>query len=165
MSENTCTLTDADEAVAAPMWIKISTLVSRKVVWLPLAGNPYVEKADDVSKGVHARKDKRGRWRFEVVEKKEWVVPEPKEDAPRIGVDVGLNVVAATSDGRTFGADLKPKFDRLYERVKNLRANRQRQGLKGNSPRLDRLEDKLTGMVKTITGEIANKMRPKIRCS
>jgi len=158
LSENTCTLTDADEAVVAPMWIKISTLVSRKVIWLPLCGNPYVKSASDVSKGIHARKDKRGRWRFETVEKKEWVVPEPQPDAPRIGVDVGLNVVAATSDGRTFGAELKPKFDRLYERVRSLRANRQRQGLKENSPRLDRLESKLTGMVKTITGEVANKL-------
>lgn len=158
MSENTCTLTDADEAVIAPMWIKISTLVSRKVVWLPLSGNPYVASSKEVTKGIHARKDKRGRWRFEVVERKEWAVPEPQPDAPGLGVDVGLNVVAATSDGRTFGADLKPKFDRLYERVKNLRANRQRQGLKENSPRLDRLELKLTGMVKTITGEVANKL-------
>jgi len=158
MSENTCTLADANEAAMAPMWIKISTLVSRKVIWLPLNGNPYVGSSSDVSKGVHARKDKRGRWRFEVVEKKEWVVPEPQPDAPKIGVDVGLNVVAATSDGRTFGADLKPKFDRLYERVRNLRANRQRQGFKENIPRLDRLESKLTGMVKTITGETANKL-------
>jgi len=158
MSENTCTLADADEAVHASVWIKISTLVSRKVIWLPLAGNPYVKSASDVSKGVHARKDKRERWRFEVVERAEWAVPEPKEGAPRIGVDVGLNVVAATSDGRTFGAGLKPKFDRLYERVRNLRANRQRQGFKENSKRLDRLESKLTGMVKTITGEVANKL-------
>lgn len=158
MSENTCTLADANETVIAPMWIKISTLVSRKVIWLPLMSNPYVGKAGDVSKGIHARKDKRGRWRFEAVEKKESVVPEPKLDAPRIGVDVGLNVVAATSDGRTFGADLKPKFDRLYERVRNLRSNRQRQGLKENSPRLDRLESKLTGMVRTITGQVANKL-------
>lgn len=158
MSENTCTLADADEAVHAPMWIKISTLVFRKVIWLPLSSNPYVKQAADVSKGIHARKDKRGRWRFEVVEKKEWVAPEAEPDAPKIGVDVGLNVVAATSDGRTFGDELKPKFDRLYERVRNLRANRQRQGLKENSPRLDRLEDKLTGMVKTITGEVANKL-------
>jgi len=158
MSENTCTLADADEAIHAPMWIKISTLVSRKVIWLPLCGNPYVKSASDVSKGIHARKDKRGRWRFEVVEKKEWVVPEPQPDAPRIGVDIGLNVIAATSDGQTFGADLKPKFDRLYERVKTLRANRQRQGLKENSPRLDRLEDKVTGMVKAATGEVANKL-------
>ena len=111
-----------------------------------------------MNKGIHARKDKRGRWRFEVVERKEWVIPEAEQDALRIGVDVGLNVIAATSDGRTFGADLKPKFDRLYERVRSLRANRQRQGLRENSKRLDRLEDKLTGMVKTITGEVANKL-------
>ena len=158
MSENTCTLTDTDEAFVAPMWIKISTLISRKVIWLPLMGNPYIQSVSNVSKGIHVRKDKRGRLRFEVMERKEWVVPEPEPDASRIGVDVGLNVVAATSEGRTFGADLKPKFDRLYQRVRNLRANRQRQGFKENSPRLDCLESKLSGMVKTITGQVANKL-------
>jgi hypothetical protein len=160
MSENTCTLTDANPegTVIAPMWIKISTLISRRGIWLPLNGNPYIKSALEVSKGIHARKDRRGRWRFEVVERKKWVVPKASEEAPRIGVDVGLNVVAATSNGQVFGAGLKSKFDRIYKRIKNLRANRQRQGLKENSPRLDCLESKLTGMVKTITGEVANKL-------
>ena len=105
-----------------------------------------------MSKGVLARKTKQGRWRFEVVEKREWLVPEPAEDAPRVGVDVGLNVMAATSSGELFGAELKPKFNALYVKVRNVRANRQRQGFKDNSPRLDKLESKLTGMVKTTSG-------------
>jgi putative transposase len=77
---------------------------------------------------------------------------------PRIGVDVGLNVVAATSDGRLLGTELKPKFARLYTQVKAVRSNRQRQGLSENSPRLNRLESRLSGLVRTLTGRAANKL-------
>jgi len=124
-----------------------------------LKGSPYVNQADQVSKGILARKTKKGLWRFEAVEKKEWVVPEPSDlppDAPRLGVDVGLNVLAATSDGILYGKDFKPRFDRLYQKVRDLRANRMRQGLRENSPKLDHLESKLSGMIKTETGRISN---------
>ena len=148
-----------DGAFLADFWLRISSLEARKSVWLPVVGSPYITQAGQVSKGILARKTKQGRWRFEAVEKREWVVPEPSDlpvDAPRLGVDVGLNVLAATSDGCLYGQEFKPKFDRLYERIKDLRANRQRQGFRENSPRLDVLESKLSGMIKTETGRIAN---------
>jgi Putative transposase DNA-binding domain len=158
MSENTCSLRDPEEAVHADLWLKISTLVSRKLAWLPLVGNPYVKKPSDVGKGIHARKDRKGRWRFEAVDIKEWLICEAEPDLPRIGIDVGLNVVAATSSGHIFGADLKPKFNRLYDKVRAVRGNRQRQNLKDNSPRLDRLESKLSGLTKSITGRVSNEL-------
>ena len=148
----------------ADFWLWASVLGFRKVVWLPLKGSPYVSQADQVSKGILARKTKKGLWRFEAVDKKEWVIPEPKDlppDAPRVGVDVGLNVLAATSDGDLYGREFKPKFDRLYKKVRDLRANRMRQGLRENSPRLDVLESKLSGMIKTETGRIANDLVKK----
>ena len=161
LSEMTANLENPDEdgAVLTDFWLRISSLEARKSVWLPIVGNPYVTRADQVSKGILARKTKQGRWRFEAVEKREWVVPEPSDlpvDAPRLGVDVGLNVLAATSDGSLYGQEFKPKFDRLYNQVKDLRANRQRQGFRENSPRLDVLESRLSGMIKTETGRIAN---------
>jgi putative transposase len=67
-------------------------------------------------------------------------------------------VVAATSSGHLFGADLKPKFNKLYEKVRAVRSNRQRQDLKENSPRLDRLESKLSGLTKSITGRVSNEL-------
>ena len=158
LSEMTGKLQDPQETVLADLWLNLSTLVRRKVVWLPLVGNPYIKGASGVSKGIHARKDRRGRWRFEAVDSREWAIPEPSEDAPRVGVDVGLNVIAATSEGHTFGADLKPKFDKCYAKVRQVRANRQRQGLKLNSPRLDRLEDRLSGMTKSFTGRVSNEL-------
>ena len=159
MSEMTAVLSMSTETKLSQWWLGFSHLaVGKARIQLPLAASPYVKDVADVSKGVLARKTKQGRWRFEVVERKEWLVPEPAEDAPRVGVDVGLNVMAATSSGELLGASLKPKFNVLYAKVKTVRANRQRQGFKDNSPRLDKLESKLTGMVKTMAGEVANKL-------
>lgn len=159
MSEMTAVLGTSEKTKLTCWWLGFSHLEAGKSrIQLPLAASPYVKKVGDVSKGILARKTKQGRWRFEVVEKREWLVPEPAEDAPRIGVDVGLNVMAATSSGMLLGASLKPTFNRLYKKVRYLRANRQRQNFKENSPRLDCLESKLTGMVKTMAGECSNKL-------
>lgn len=156
LSEMTARLEDPNETVTADFWLRVSSLESRQSIWLPLVGSPYIQQAGQVSKGIQARKTKTGRWRFESVEKDTWEFPEASDDAPRLGVDVGLNVLAATSDGVLYGEHVKPKFDRLYGRIKNLRANRQRQGLKENSSKLDRLESRLSGMVKTETGKVVN---------
>ena len=159
MSEMTAVLSMSEETKLSTWWLGFSHLQAGKArIQLPLAASPYVKDVADVSKGILARKTKQGRWRFEVVEHKEWEVPQPAEDAPRIGVDVGINVMAATSDGELLGASLKPKFNALYAKVRSVRANRQRQGFKDNSPRLDKLESKLTGAVKTMAGEISNKL-------
>jgi predicted RNA-binding Zn-ribbon protein involved in translation (DUF1610 family) len=159
MSEMTAVLAMSTDTIVTQWWLSFSHLAAGKArIQLPLAASPHVKDVADVSKGVLARKTKQGRWRFEVVEKREWLVPQPVEDAPRIGVDVGLNCMAATSDGRLLGADLKPKFNALYAKVRDVRGNRQRQGFKDNSPRLDRLESKLSGMVKTMAGECSNKL-------
>lgn len=159
MSEMTAVLGASDDTTLTCWWLGFSRLESGKSrIQLPLVANPYVKKVNDVSKGILARKDKKGRWRFEVVEKRDWESPKPAPDAHQVGVDVGLNVMAATSDGRLLGASLKPKFNKLYDKLQTLRGNRQRQELKVNSKRLDCLESKLTGMVKTIVGGVANKL-------
>ena len=100
MSENTCTLEDPQEAIHADLWLKISTLQWRKVIWLPLVGNPYVKHAPDVSKGIHARKDRRGRWRFETVDQREWTVPEAILGAPRKGLSLGTAMGLGRVGGR-----------------------------------------------------------------
>ena len=157
LSEMTCTLADPKKAKSVDLWLSVSSLTKRKTIVLPLIRNPYVSDINQVSKGVLARKTKKGRWRFEVVEKKDWELPpSPQPHQEKIGVDVGLNVLATTSNGEFFGAGFKPKFDRLYQKVKSIRANRQRQGLLENSKRLDRLESRLSSSVKTETNHIAN---------
>jgi putative transposase len=166
LSEMTARLENPKEdgATLADLWLRASSLETRKSIWLPLKGSPYVSRADQVSKGILARKTKKGTWRFEAVEKKEWVAPEPSDlppDSPRLGVDVGLNVLATTSNGDLYGTAFKPKFDRIHKKVRDLRANRMRQGLRENSPKLDRMESKLSGRIKTETGRIANDLVKK----
>ena len=158
MSEMTSGLATSEETILTTWWLGFAHLRKGKSwIQLPLVSSPYAKEVSDVSKGVLARKTHNGRWRFEVVDKKEWEVPDVSGDL-MVGVDVGLNVMAATSSGLLLGENLKPKFNRLYEKVKNLRGNRQRQGLKENSKRLDQLESKLTGSVKTLAGDSSNKL-------
>lgn len=140
-------------------WLSVSSLTKSRTLRFPLKANPFVSSPDQVRDGCLVRKDRRGRWRVEVLESKlPEAIPELPPNAPRVGVDVGLNVLAATSNGRLYGSAVKPKFDRLYSMVRDLRANRQRQGFKENSKRLDVLEDRLSGMVRTSTGEVANQL-------
>lgn len=145
-----------EDVSLTPWWLGFSGRTKGKRTWLPLKANPFVKSPKDVTNGCLLKKDRRGRWRVEVVETKEYEIPCPPPDAPRLGVDVGLNVIAATSEGRLFGESVKPKFDRLYGKMGSTRANRQRQGLKENSAKLDGLEDHLSGFIKTVTGTIAN---------
>jgi hypothetical protein len=161
LSEFTSRIEISKKSRTFKLWIRVSSLEYRKSIWLPIVGNPLVEFDSILSKGILARKDTLGRWRFEVVDKKKWEPPKVSENAGKIGIDVGLNVLATTSQGDVYGADVKPKFDKLYAKIRRVRANRQRQGLKHNSRRLDRLESRLSGLVKTETGRISNKLVQK----
>ncbi|MEL7342015.1 MAG: transposase, partial [Bacteroidota bacterium] len=159
MSEMTSRLETPEEATHPDWWLSISTLTPRKRLLLPLVGNPYVKSPEEVSKTILVRK-KRGRWRFQVVEKRDYPEPQiPEEPKGKIGIDIGLNVLCTLSNGNQFGKEFKPKFDGLYKRTKELRSNRQKQGLRDNSGRLQRMEDRLSGMIKTETRRIANRLK------
>ena len=153
MTEMTCEVQRAEHAGLAGWWFKFSSLIRRKITWIPLAPNPRMKEG--FAKTVLVKK-RRGRWTFQFCDK----TPDEAFDGSKgkVGVDVGLNVIAATSDGRLLGRDFKTGFDTLYAKVRDLRANRQRQGFKENSPRLERLEEKLTGRMKTATGTVANRL-------
>lgn len=141
-------------------WVRISTLIKRERIELPLVANPYVTSIEQLSKGILARKDKLGRWRFEFVQEtnKEKTIPDSDKF---IGIDCGLNVIAATSNGELFGQDFKAKFYMLQKKINKIRANRQRQGLTENSKKLNVLEQRLSGAIKTAVGTVANKLIKK----
>jgi ribosomal protein L37AE/L43A len=157
MSEMTCGFGPSDDAKSFGWWLSASCLVRGKTVKIPLAFNPYLKSTEGLAKSCMVKK-RNGRWTFQFCEKSSSEEPAFEGSLGKVGVDVGLNVIAATSDGRLYGARFKPRFDRLYERTKRLRANRFRQDLKEDSKRLARLESRLSGMTKSITGEIANKL-------
>jgi len=159
MSINTGIMREAESTKITKNWLAFSWLKSGAGrIQLPLSSNPLVKSLQDVSKGILARKTRKGVWRFEVVDKKEWEIQEPSEDCDYLGIDVGLNVIAATSEGTLYGKDTKPIFNEKYNKIKEIRSNRQRQGLAEDSGRVTTREENLTGYLKTIIGNTANKL-------
>ena len=145
----------------ADFWLRVTTLEKGRRVLLPLASNSFVSSPSEVVKNFYLCEDKRGRFFINPCEKKDYPKPIAPKDAPRVGVDVGLNVMASVWDdrnGRMYGRDVKPLFRKKYDAVKALRANRQRQGLLENSPRLNHLEASLTEMVRNFVGRYSTQI-------
>lgn len=158
MSEMTCVFGPSEDSIHFGWWFRFSSLEGGPRIHVPLAHNPYLKGVENLTKSCLVRQ-REGRWTFQFCEKDLGKESETfNGSAGKIGVDVGLNCIAATSDGRLYGQSFKPQFDKTYARVQSLRANRQRQDFKKDSKRLKRLEAKLTGQVKTVTGTVANKL-------
>lgn len=156
LSEMTCAFGVSKNSKFPGWWIVISGLVRGKRIQIPLNPQPYLTDPTLLAKSVLMRKDRQGRWTFQFTDKREDLLP--IGTAGKVAVDVGLNVLAATSDGRLLGKNFKPKFNALHKKVKMVRANRQRQDLKEDSKRLIHLEDRLSGQIKTATGTVANQL-------
>lgn len=155
MTQETCRFNRAEHTEHFGWWIRISTLTGGERIDIPLTDTPYMH--EKLAKSVMVRKDQvSGRWVFQLTDK----TPEevPKGDAGTVGLDVGLNCLAADSSGNLYGAGFKPEFDRQYQSIRRIRANRQRQGLKRDSKRLARLERRLSGFCKTATGTVVNRL-------
>jgi hypothetical protein len=157
LTEMTCVFGPSEDSTHFGWWLRFSSLEGGPRIQVPLAFNPYLKTVEGVAKTVLVRK-RENRWVFQFCEKATQKETEFDGSAGKIGVDVGLNCIAATSDGRIYGRSFKPRFDKTYQQVRDLRANRQRQDLKKDSKHLTRLENKLSGQVKTITGTVANKL-------
>jgi hypothetical protein len=179
LSQDTGIFGDPEKAFFPAFWIRISTLTNGKRIELPISQNQYIKRALDASKGISVRRDRKGRWRFEALDKiweNKYEVTDASSDrrkalvearrptltpapgARRIGIDVGLNVIAATSEGDLFGGDFKKKFLEKKKKIDSLRERRQKEGLLENSRRLDVLEDNLSGFTKSVIGNISSRL-------
>lgn len=140
-------------------WLRFSSLTRRKTVEIPLKSSPYLRKHTGFALTVYVQRTVDGLWAFRFTEKgADEKEPTFDGSAGKIGVDVGLNVLAATSNGDLYGQTFKSKFDKLRKKVLEVRANRQRQGIKTDSKRLWKLERRLSGQIKTATGTVANQL-------
>lgn len=159
LTEMTCTFSESEGTFFKGWWLRFSTLTRRKTVEIPLKASPYLKGCKDVALTVIARKTPEGTWVFQFTDK----TADPAFDGAqgKVGVDVGLNVLAATSNGDLYGRSFKSKFDRLRKYVGDLRANRQRQGILKDSKKLWKLERRLSGQTKTATGTVANQLVAK----
>jgi putative transposase len=154
MDKNTGIFRISNKASNFKWWISISCSDSGNRIKIPLSFNPYLNDTVSFANSIMVMK-RNGKWSFELYDKS---LNKPNGSQGKVGIDIGLNVIATTSDGKIYGKEFKNKFDYEYRLVQKVRSNRQRQGLKENSKRLSRLESKLSGMTKTITGTIANKL-------
>ncbi len=156
LSEMTCSIEESKSLHFKGWWLRFSTLTRYKTVVIPLKASPFLRSPKDVQLTVMAQKTPVGSWVFQFSEKSE----DPIFDgsAGKLGVDVGLNVLAATSSGTLYGQRFKTKFNRLHKRVQSIRANRKRQGFLEDSRRLWALERRLSGQIKTATNTIANQL-------
>lgn len=151
----------ANGAHLSDFWLRLTTHHRRARVQLPLASNPFVSSPSEVVKDFYLCEDKQGRFYINPCEKKDYPEPTAPKDAPRVGVDVGLNVMASVFDGqngRLYGREVKHLFRKKYNVLKKVRANRQRQGFKENSPKLIHLESNLTEMVKNFVGQVSTQL-------
>jgi len=157
LSAMTSWLAEPHRTVLADHWITISNLKPRETIDLPLVGSPYQSSAVAYRKGVLARLH-RGRWRFEAIEIEESKPPIHDPSKPSIGIDVGFNVMAVASDGRLFGAGSLAKALTLHPKIKQIRGNRSRQNLPLDSPRVTRLEQRLTDRLTAETNACAERI-------
>ena len=155
-TEMTCTFRESGASHFHGWWLKFSSLTRYKTIFLPLKESPFLRKRKDVQLTVLAAKRPDGHWTFQFSEKSE--DPVLDGSAGKLGIDVGLNVLAATSSGTLYGQRFKAKFNRLKKRVDTARANRKRQGFLEDSRRLWALERRLSGQIKTATNTIANQL-------
>lgn len=166
LSEKVIRLEPAEESSAFGLWLSISTLESRERVLLPLAPHPKLPSRKNLAEDPEALEklklaktimllwDVKGRLVCQLTDKSPQ--PEPICTEGKVAVDAGRNVLAATSDGRLFGREFKEKFDPLYYEICRRRRMRQQQGLPRDSMTLRLLEARLSGLVKTEVGRVAN---------
>ena len=169
LSEMVVRLEAAEEAGAFALWLSISTLQPHHRILLPLSPHPELPTREvlardpgalqrlRLAKTISLRRDPRRRWRVCLVDKRPIPLPVAVPDC-KLGIDVGLNVIAATSDGRLFGRNFKLRFDPLYHALCRARAMRHRQGLDRDSPRTRAMEARLRGLVETEVGRVANEL-------
>lgn len=107
-------------------WIKLSTTNKGKPIYLPLKSNDYFEKIDGkLANFVQINASRNNKLSLSLIKD----LPKSASYAPiidKIGIDVGLSCLIATSKGDTFGKGyffdyLKKQDECLVELVKRLR--------------------------------------------
>ncbi len=162
MTEHTGVITECENTEITNIWLKFSHLGPSSIrIQLPLLHNPQIKSIKDMSKGIRARKDKQNRWYFELLEKVEHKLTGIAKDAPSVGIDVGQNVLVTTSNGDLFGVHVKPRYSKHKNIIKDIRANRQRQGLDEDSARVIKLDARLTAYLITEARTATNKLVKK----
>lgn len=136
-------------------WLAIPSQIKTKPFKIPLKGNPKIDKLPE---SFSLCINKYGRIEVRVLDQEEYNLPVTTPSSPKIGVDVGLNSLAATSARDILDNEFIKRFTKVFNRIKEIRKIQQKQKTGGDSKKLRKLEAQLSGMIKTATGTVANRL-------
>jgi len=138
----------AEKAKTFDYWIRISSLIKGKPVWVPLQTNSYFNSKTGKLKAVTQVNLKRnGNLEFRLVKDldKENYQPSGKV----IGLDLGFrDGFIFSSEGGAFGTKFLSKLKAITEEINRIRSVRNKRGEKENSCRLETLIKKSKSLIK-----------------
>lgn len=108
-------------------WIRISTTVKGKPVYIPIETNPYFENYEGIRRDTVQVNKKDGILTFSFIKK--FTDAEIRKGEKRLGIDIGLKTLFATSYGDLLGAKYVEKLDKMQARIDKLHNNLMAQGI------------------------------------
>ena len=147
-----------NKAILFDYWIKLSTLIKGKPIYLPLKSNDYFESIKGKLKNFcQINIDKSNNIAITLlkdVEKREY-----KAKTDKIALDLGLSNLFATNKGDLFGRRFIDYLLRVDEKITTLQSRLQKNRLKPNqSKRYKRLIEKTRNYLKNEINRVINRI-------
>ena len=137
-------------------WIKLSTLIARDVIYLPIKSYDYFNNIKGIDKKVIQIIVTKDSINYAFVKDVEFI--KDYNGFSEINVDHGLNAVLSSSSGSQYGIKffkLLKKYDNI---INHITQDRMKRGLYGTCPKLQRLYAKVRNLVKNEIGRCLNRM-------
>jgi len=142
-------------------WIKLSTLDKGHPIYLPIESYHYFENAAGIlKKYVQIIVRDAIEYGF-VKESDDKELRVENERDKMIGIDLGMVNLLASSSGNQYGQALYTKLKHYDEIITRVTKRRQKNGLKNNSDRIDRLYSKVRNLIKNEVGRVLNRFLDK----
>ena len=147
-----------DGANSFDYWIKLSTLVYGKPVYIPIKRNEYFESKEGILKKFCQINIDKDSGSIEICLIKD--IPSKKADyiplTPKIAIDTGLRNLFSLSDGSRYGVNFIDKIRHYDKIITKIMQQRQRQGLNPKSRKYKNAVKKLRRYLKNEIHRILN---------
>jgi putative transposase len=138
-------------------WIKLTTLDKGHPIHLPIESYHYFENAKGILK-KHVQIIVKDTVEYCFVKESEDKELKAESDNDKIvGIDLGMVNLLASSSGNQYGQNLHNKLKRYDEIITRVTKRRQKNGLKNNSAKVDRLYSKVKNLIKNEVGRVLNR--------
>jgi putative transposase len=144
---------------AHDFWVRITTLNSGKPVRIPLSAHKYFTKAPGELSGFVQVTVKRDNTVQFTLQKKSEPAKRREDNGNWLGLDFGMTVLFATSDGRLFGQGAMPHLRELDRQVTELGKALQRQGIpRKTNKRYQKFQQRIREYIKNEVNRILNRI-------